>query len=81
MLSDLHLLHHLPQRSTITGAVLADHADLLCALGLFQLKKHDLLRRSLRKFAIFVDLTILAALRREQLTEKEAARCKQGARG
>ena len=33
VLGDFHLLGTLPQVSTITSAVLADNADLLCPLG------------------------------------------------
>lgn len=34
VLGDFDLLHHLTQRSTITGTILSDDSDLLGALGL-----------------------------------------------
>ena len=33
MLGDFHLLHELPERGTVTGAVLSGHTDLLGTFG------------------------------------------------
>lgn len=34
VLGDFHLLHHLPEGGTVTGAIFAGDSDLLRALGL-----------------------------------------------
>ena len=41
MLADLNLLHHLPERRTITRAILANNPHLLSALSLLEMN-HNL---------------------------------------
>jgi len=45
VLRDFHLLDHLPERGTITGAIFTGDSNLLCTLGL---SNFDLILKYLR---------------------------------